>query len=512
MNDDIRLELKNISKSYSAVKANDDISLRVKAGEIHAVLGENGAGKSTLMKIIYGAIKADEGLIFFNGDQVTIKNPAQARKLGIGMVFQHFSLFDSLTVVENIALAINSREPLPALSEKILELSRSYGLDVDPERHIYSLPVGVRQRVEIIRCLLQNPQLLIMDEPTSVLTPQAVQKLFTTLKKLAEKGCSILYISHKLDEIMQLCDRATVLKDGKVSGMVTVADSSSQKLARLMTGTDTPVCVRSESRKGENILEVKELSHASESDFGISLSDISFGVRAGEILGVAGVSDNGQQELLALLSGEIVSTKNQGEILFKGRVVNKLDAGERRKLGLCFVPEERIGRGAVPYMSLWQNSILTGHRQNMVQGGFISFADAVRFTDKCIADFKVKCSSNLDVINNLSGGNIQKFILGREINLGPELLIVGQPTWGVDIGAAALIRQEIINLADKGTAVLVVSEDLDELFEICDKLVVMEGGRVSPMVRVEEVGREEIGLWMSGLFSDDEKLLGQVTG
>ncbi|HEY1610606.1 MAG TPA: ATP-binding cassette domain-containing protein, partial [Paraburkholderia sp.] len=298
-----RLELVGITKQYPAVRANDDVTLTVAPGEIHALLGENGAGKSTLMKIVYGAVRPDAGEIRWEGRPVEIASPAAARRLGIGMVFQHFSLFETLTVAENIALALDEPFDLKALGQRIREVSVQYGLDVDPQRHVHSLTVGERQRVEIVRCLLQNPRLLIMDEPTSVLTPQAVRKLFGTLRRLASEGCSILYISHKLDEIQALCDTATVLRAGQVVGNVTPRDESHASLARLMVGRDLPDYTRRAHAPGDVLLQVERLSMPNDDPFGTSLADVSFSVHAGEIVGIAGVSGNGQAELLAALSG-----------------------------------------------------------------------------------------------------------------------------------------------------------------------------------------------------------------
>lgn len=299
-----RLALTGITKQYPAVRANDDVTLVVAPGEIHAVLGENGAGKSTLMKIIYGAVRPDAGEIRWEGETVDIASPAAARKLGVGMVFQHFSLFETLTVGENIALALDEPFDLKSLAKRIREVSADYGLDIDPQRHVHSLTVGERQRVEIVRCLLQNPRLLIMDEPTSVLTPQAVRKLFTTLRRLAAEGCSILYISHKLDEIQELCDTATVMRGGRVTGNVTPKNETHASLAQLMVGHSLPDYTRREHKPGAVLLDVRQLSVASDDPFGTSLRDVSFSVHAGEIFGIAGVSGNGQAELLAALSGE----------------------------------------------------------------------------------------------------------------------------------------------------------------------------------------------------------------
>ncbi|MCG8338251.1 MAG: ABC transporter ATP-binding protein [Proteobacteria bacterium] len=495
-----RLELVNITKKYPAVVANDAVNLKVLPGEIHAILGENGAGKSTLMKIIYGVAKPDEGQIFWEGQAVVVSNPAFARKLGIGMVFQHFSLFETLTVAENIALAMDGERNIPALSARIEEVSEQYGLPLDPRRLVHSLTVGLRQRVEIVRCLLQKPKLLIMDEPTSVLTPQAVKKMFETLRRLSEEGCSILYISHKLDEIQELCHKATIICGGKVTGNAEPDKETASSLAKMMIGHELPVCsLPPRTFQGDNQLEVNELSSKADDRFGTDLDNVSFHVESGEILGIAGISGNGQRELMAALSGEKLA-KTPENVMICGTEAGHLGPGARRDLGLGFVPEERIGCGAVPGMSITSNGLLTAHRLGMIRYGLIRNNNVSEFTAQCVCDFNVKCGHVNDPITSLSGGNLQKFITGREIIQNPALLILSQPTWGVDVGAANLIRQSIIELRNKGTAVLVVSEELDELFEICDRLVVISRGKISPSVNINDTSKEKIGLWMSGMF------------
>ncbi|MEP7184171.1 MAG: ABC transporter ATP-binding protein, partial [Betaproteobacteria bacterium] len=464
------------------------------------VLGENGAGKSTLMKIIYGVVKPDAGIVRWNEVPVHIVNPARARKLGIGMVFQHFSLFETLTVAENIALALDRERAGADLPARIRDVSKHYGLPLDPDRHIHSMSVGERQRVEIVRCLLQDPKLLIMDEPTSVLTPQAVEKLFETLRRLALEGCSILYISHKLDEIRALCHRATVLRAGRVTGTCDPRHESSHSLAKMMIGGDLPHPERRQrSAGGDAALVVKDLSLRSPDPFGTTLVDINLDVRAGEIVGIAGVSGNGQKELMAALSGEMPLADAQ-TVSIAGTPVGRQDAASRRALGLCFVPEERLGRGAVPEMSLAENALLTAHRRQLTSHGFVRYHAVRDFAAATIADFRVKAAGPQAAARSLSGGNLQKFIVGREIRQHPKVLIAAQPTWGVDVGAAAQIRQALIDLADAGVAVLVVSEELDELFEICDRLAVIAQGRLSTPTPVHETNAAEIGMLMSGSF------------
>jgi simple sugar transport system ATP-binding protein len=491
-----RLALSGITKRYPGVLANDHIDLDVMPGEIHAVLGENGAGKSTLMKIIYGIVKPNAGSIRWHGTPVRIGNPAQARKLGIGMVFQHFSLFDTLTVAENIRLAVDTIDA-KALPTRIREVSKKYGLALDPERHVHTMSVGERQRVEIVRCLLQEPKLLIMDEPTSVLTPQAVQKLFETLRTLASEGCSILYISHKLDEIRALCERATVLRAGRVTGHCDPRRETSQSLARMMIGGELPRPQHREAKTGAPALVVDALNLRADDPFGTTLHAVSFDVHAGEIVGIAGVSGNGQKELLAALSGERTISR-AAAIKLRGVSVGKLGAAARRSLGLAFVPEERLGRGAVPEMSLADNALLTTRGPDLVARGFIRNDGVRAYAAKTISTFRVKATGPDAAARSLSGGNLQKFIVGREIGQRPQVLIAAQPTWGVDVGASAQIRQALIDLRDSGVAVLVISEELDELMEICDRLAVIAEGRLSQPKSVHETTAEEIGMLMAG--------------
>jgi general nucleoside transport system ATP-binding protein len=493
-----RLELRGISKQYPAVRANDGVNLRVQPGEIHAVLGENGAGKSTLMKIIFGAVQPDEGSMHWNGTPVRVRSPAEARELGISMVYQHFSLFDTLTVAENVWLGLGKAGTLAQVSARITEVAHTYGLDVDPVRPVHTLSVGEKQRVEIVRALMTQPQLLILDEPTSVLTPQAVDKLFITLRTLSDGGCSILYISHKLDEIRALCHHCTVLRGGKVTGEVDPGQESNASLSRLMIGAEPPPLQHVARAAGPVVLAVKALSLPRQDPFGVDLKDIGFEVRAGEIVGVAGVSGNGQQELMASLSGEDPRAP-AGSIRLKGQDVAAHSPRRRRHEGLHFVPEERLGRGAVPALSLAQNTLLT-RTSTVHRSGWIATAAVRRLAQHLIDRFQVKAGGPGAAARSLSGGNLQKFIVGREIDARPTLLVVSQPTWGVDVGAAALIRGELLKLRDAGCALLVVSEELDELFEISDRLLVMAQGRVSPSVPAAEATIEQIGSWMSGLW------------
>ena len=492
-----RLALEAITKRYGSFAANDCVSLSVAPGQIHAVLGENGAGKSTLMKIIYGAIRADSGEIFWEDRQVCIASPGAARDLGIGMVYQHFSLFETVSVVDNIALVNKGPFDRARLAARIAQLGERYGLPVDPHRLVHHLSVGERQRVEILRCLLQSPRLLILDEPTSVLAPQAVVRLFEVLRALAAEGCSILYISHKLEEIRQLCDAATILRAGKVVAAVKPAELSTAELARLMVGADIAPVTRPPAVAGRPRLAVRGLSLRPVDPFGTALHDVRLEVRAGEVVGIAGVSGNGQAELLEALSGE--NTSAPDTVLLDEVPVAHLGAGARRQRGLAFIPEERLGRGAVPGMSLRDNALLTAHRGGLVHRGFTRGARIEAFARQIIDGFDVKCSGTDAVAASLSGGNLQKFIVGRERSLEPAVLIVSQPTWGVDVAAAAFLRQNLVDLSRAGAAVLIVSEDLEELLEVCDRIAVLFQGRLSPAAPREAITVEQLGMLMTGM-------------
>jgi ABC-type uncharacterized transport system ATPase subunit len=487
-----------ITKRYPSVVANDQVDLTVQPGQIHAVLGENGAGKSTLMKIIYGSVKPDTGRVLWNGEPVHIRNPQEARALGISMVFQHFSLFDTLTVAENVWLGLDKSLSLAEVTQRITRTAAEYGLDIDPSRPVHTLSVGQMQRVEIIRALLTQPQLLILDEPTSVLTPQAVERLFVVLRQLAARGCSILYISHKLHEIRALCEACTVLQGGRVTGTCDPRREDNASLSRLMIGSEPPKLAHRPAQVGAPVLEVRELTLLRETPFGTDLQQVSLQVRAGEVVGIAGVSGNGQRELLFALSGE--DTRAQAAMVrVDGQEAGRMDPARRRALGLHFVPEERLGRGAVPPLSLAHNLLLT-RTEAVGRGGWIRMRSLQAQAQHLIARFGVRAGGPWAAARSLSGGNLQKFIVGREIDARPRLLVISQPTWGVDVGAAAQIRGEILALRDAGCAVLVVSEELDELFELSDRLHVMAKGRLSPSLARSDATVGLIGEWMSGLW------------
>ncbi len=499
-----RLDLSGITKRFPGVLANDQVSFSVLPGEIHALLGENGAGKSTLVKMIYGIMQPDAGEIRWDGQKITVANPKAARRLGIGMVFQHFSLFEAMTVLENIALGMDASIPARDLEARILAVMRQYGLKLEPHRIVSTLSVGERQRIEIVRALLLNPKLLIMDEPTSVLTPQEVEQLFIVLRQLASEGCSILYISHKLHEIKALCDTATILRGGKLVDTCDPAVETSRSMAEKMIGGNLKEISRGVGRAvGADKLVVKGLNVPKDGPFGTALKDIGFAVRAGEIFGIAGVAGNGQNALMLALSGEL-PVHDHAAIKVGAQEIGRLSAKARRFFGIASVPEERNGHAAVPDFTLTDNAILTGRdRLGMVRGGMINAAVARTYAGEVIKTFAVKATGPGAFAESLSGGNLQKFIMGREILQKPDVLVVSQPTWGVDAGAAAAIHQALVDLAAQGSAIVVISQDLDELLSLCDTMAVINEGRLSPAMAVADARIEEIGLLMGGIHGQE---------
>ncbi|MBR9843448.1 MAG: ABC transporter ATP-binding protein [Rhodobacteraceae bacterium] len=491
------LSIRGLTKAYPGVVANDSVSFDIQEGEVHALLGENGAGKSTLVKMIYGLVKPDSGTMTWQGDPFAPPEPRAARATGVAMVFQHFSLFDALNVAENVALGMENPPPMRDLATKIRSVSENYGLPLDPDRTVGDLSAGERQRVEIIRCLLQDPKLLIMDEPTSVLTPQEVEILFKTLNKLKSEGTAILYISHKLEEIRALCDHATILRLGKNVGTCIPAETTARDMAEMMVGDTLHTPTRSAKDGGAPVLEVRDLSLASANPFGTRLKNITFTVHAGEILGLGGVAGNGQDELLAALSGEARSGSDT--ITVKDAPVGHLGPNERRALGILAAPEERLGHAAAPDMSLSENALLTGAiRENLTKNGFVDWASTTSFAERIISAFDVRTPGPASAARSLSGGNLQKFVIGREVLQNPQVLIVNQPTWGVDAAAAAAIRQSLLDLAAEGAAIVVISQDLDELMEISDHFGALNEGRLSDIRPAIGLSIDEIGLMMGG--------------
>jgi simple sugar transport system ATP-binding protein len=500
------LQTVGLTKRYGTFLANDHIDIEIWPQQIHALLGENGAGKSTLVKAIYGLIQPSEGEMRWQGESMVLSGPSEARARGIGMVFQHFSLFDNLTVAENVALGLDGKESFKDMSARLEQVSHVYGLPLDPKREVWQLSVGERQRIEIVRALMQNPKFLILDEPTAVLTPQEADQLFIVLDRLKAEGRAILYISHKLEEVKRLCDTATILRGGRKISTCNPKAETAASLARMMVGAEIKEVKAAAERKiGVPRLVVNDLNLAPDDPHGVRLVGISLELKGGEILGIAGVAGNGQDELFAALSGERLA-HHPGTVVIEGIAAGHLSITQRRKLGAAFVPEERLGHGTAPRMKLSENALLTGHAaSHMVKRGFIDTAATLSTVDRCTESFDVRKAKRDPEAASLSGGNLQKFVVGREILRNPAVLVVSQPTWGVDAGAAAVIRQALLDLAAGGAAVLVTSQDLDELAEIADRIAVMFHGRLSPPLPTAQASREKLGLLMGGSSLDHEQ-------
>ncbi|HUS55965.1 MAG TPA: ABC transporter ATP-binding protein [Thermohalobaculum sp.] len=499
-------EARGIVKKFGEFAANQDVGLVIQPGEKHALLGENGAGKSTLVKMMYGVMQPTSGKFFWNGTETVVHKPAEARDMGIGMVFQHFSVFDALTVVENIALAL-APEPMRALSQRIEQVSESYGLAIDPRRAVHTLSVGEKQRVEIIRCLLQNPKLLIMDEPTSVLTPQETEVLFETLEKLAAEGCSILYISHKLEEVKALCDAATILRHGHVVAHCDPKAETARSMAEMMVGNEIAWVEKAASTTpGPVRLRVSHLNLPAASEFGVTLKDLSLEVCGGEVVGIAGVAGEGQSELMEALTGEMLATRAE-TIHIDDVPMGRANPTQRRIAGAAFVPEERNGHAAVGELTLSENIILSHHTaEGIANRSWIDFGKAADWAKRVREAFDVRSGSDNPIAGSLSGGNLQKFVVGREILREPGVLVVSQPTWGVDAGAASVIRRALVDLAGRGTAVLVISQDLEEIFSICDKIAVIHHGQLSKEHPAAEMTAEKVGLLMGGAHPEASEI------
>ncbi|GLK71587.1 ABC transporter ATP-binding protein [Ancylobacter dichloromethanicus] len=493
------LEAVELTKRFGSLVANDRVSLAIRAGETHALLGENGAGKSTLVKMLCGLLQPDSGELLYEGVPVVFPDPASSRARGVGVVFQHFALFDAMTVVENVALGLPGHQPLSVLAARIDACVHRYGLEVEPYRRVGELSVGERQRVEIVRCLLGDPRVLILDEPTSVLTPDESENLFRTVDLLTAEGRAVLFISHKLDEVRRLCHRATVLRGGRFIAEVDPQQESFASLARLMVGADVPRTPRAATHAlGEPRLLVRHLNLAGDGSRGSALHDINLEIRAGEIVGIAGVAGNGQTALFDVLSGER-TVQDRESIVISTVPAGGFGPTERRALRAGFVPEERLGHAAAPDLCLSDNVLLTTHGD-----GQIVTADIIRRSPlfarfkQIVKGFDVRFGGKDPKARRLSGGNLQKFVIGREVLRDPVLIVVDQPTWGVDASAAAFIRTTLRQRAAEGCAVLVVSQDLDELLEFADRIAVMSEGRLTEPVPVEETSREAIGLAMGG--------------
>ena len=498
------LNASGIIKRFGDFTANDDVSFSIYEGEIHALLGENGAGKSTFVKMVYGLMQPDVGVFEWRGKPVTITGPQHARDMGIGMVFQHFSLFQALTVAENIQLALPVGESLSSLSDRVRRMSAEYGIGVDPDARVHNLSVGQQQRVEIMRCLLQNPSLLIMDEPTSVLTPQETDQLFDVLRRFSDSGVAILFISHKLDEIRALTSRATVLRRGINVGTVDTDTRSARQLAEMMVGeTVGDVARETAPADGDILLEISNLSRPRPTQFATPLRGISLQARRGEILAIAGIAGNGQDELMEALIGEWRGERN-GVMFLEGQDITHAGPAARRNAGIGFVPEERNGHAAVPAMSLADNNLLTSHSlAGAVKKGVID-EDAMRQAAADVATaFDVRLPNENPLASALSGGNLQKFVVGREIAKSPKVLIVSQPTWGVDVGAAMFIRGAMLELAAKGSAIVMISQDLEEVFMIAHRIAVLYDGHLSAALDATSLTAEKVGLLMGGSAADE---------
>ncbi len=499
---DLLLEMEGITKRFPGVVANDAVDFDVRSGEVHTLLGENGAGKSTLMKILYGLYDADEGEIRLSGKPVTINSPSDAIDRGIGMIHQHFMLVPTLTVAENVALGLPPAkrflQDLGPVRERIRELSDAYGLQVDPDAYIWQLAVGERQRVEIMKAIYRDVSLLILDEPTSVLTPSEVDDLFVTLRQMTDGGRGLVFISHKLHEVMALSDRVTVLRGGRVTGRTVPSETSREQLAHMMVGREVQLApTRLESRAAEARLKVKDLNVLG--DRGTpAVTDFDLEVRSGEVVGIAGVSGNGQRELAEALAGlrPVVS----GEVVMNGVETTHRTPKEIRRLGVSYIPEERMRDGAIGEFSVAENLILCDHdRPPISRRGLLDFKQIEDGCSDLVRRFTVKTPTLDTPTANLSGGNIQKLVIARELSGEPELLIASQPTRGVDIGAAEYIHTVLMDQRAGGTAILLISEDLDEVIGLSDRIAVMFEGRIMGTLDQEEATVQRLGLLMAGV-------------
>ena len=495
------LELRNITKTFGSVVANNDVSIKVEKGTIHAIVGENGAGKSTVMRIAYGFYNADSGEIFVDGNRVEIRNPHDAIALGIGMVHQHFMLVDTMTVAENIILGAETGTAtnldLDKANEEIQALSDELKLNIHPKAVIEDLSVGQQQRVELLKALYRDAQLLILDEPTAVLTPQEVEEFFAILRRMKEQGKTIIIITHKLEEVLAISDDVTVMRDGKSVGNVKTAETSAKDLARMIVGRDVLLRVeKTDARPGETVLEVRNLRITGK--HGAALDDVSFKVRAGEIVGIAGIEGNGQTELIEALAG--LCNVSSGSVEFEGKQTTNLSARRIKELGIAHIPEDRHKRGLLLHSNLAENAILGVHYRPPVAaaGGFMNGTAIDKRVREIVENFDVRPPIPELSAKSLSGGNQQKLIIGREFELNPKLLLVSQPTRGVDIGAIEFIHSKLIGLRDAGSAVLLVSAELEEVTALADRLLVIRKGKIVGEVDPKTTSTEEIGLMMTG--------------
>ena len=499
-----RLEMRNIVKRFPGVLANDHVTFDVSAGEVHALLGENGAGKSTLMRQLYGLYRPDEGQILINGEPVVFHSPADAIRAGIGMIHQHFMLVSTLTVAENVALGLKStREPrldLDRVAKRVEELAKTYGLKIDPAAHVWQLAVGEQQRVEIIKALYRGASLIILDEPTAVLTPQEVDDLFVTFKRMAQEGHALIFISHKLHEVVAISDRVTVLRDGRSVETRPAKGVTRHELAQMMVGREIKPLAPQPLNMGEVRLQISDV-HAMGDRGTEALRGAELEVRGGEIVGLAGVSGNGQRELAQCLAG--LRKVTQGTVKLLGQDIAAASLRERIELGLAYVPEERMRDGAIREFSVEENIFLRDHASpRFTRSIFLNFNAMHAHARQLIAKYAVKTPGLDTPIKNLSGGNIQKVIMARELSREPKVLIAAQPTRGVDIGASEYIRQRLLEQRENGVAILLISEDLDEILELSDRIAVMFEGHVVGIVQRGEATPEDLGLLMAGVTKE----------
>ena len=490
------LKISNVTKIYPGCVANDNVSLEFNSGKIYALLGENGAGKSTLVKILSGVIIPDEGKIYLNENNLKLNSPLDAKKNDIGMVFQHFNLFETLSVFEN--LIIDSDEQRESLREKIESIMKKYNFSIDLDIPVLNLSAGQKQKVEIIRCLIRNPKVLIMDEPTSVLTEQETSELFLSLKKFSEEGILIIYITHKLKEVMQLCDEVAVMRRGKLVSVSQIKNENIESLANKMVGQNLKTIKKKKViTSSDQLIKITNLNFISDDPFETNLSDINFSVNRGECLGIAGISGNGQSELFQVLSGEIISDKNSIE--FNENYIGDLNPQERREYLMAFSPEDRLEQAAVPQMKIFENVALNNFKaSNFFNNGLINESKIKEHSKKIISDFNVN-TDNIELKSQfLSGGNLQKLIIGRELITSPDLLICFNPTWGLDVGAINYIHETLIKINEQNKSIILISTDTDELLKLSDKNSVIHKGKLSKIMNAEEVTSEKLGILMGG--------------
>ncbi len=490
------LKISNVTKIYPGCVANDNVSLEFNSGKIYALLGENGAGKSTLVKILSGVIIPDEGKIYLNENNLKLNSPLDAKKNDIGMVFQHFNLFETLSVFEN--LIIDSDEERESLREKIDSIMKKYNFSIDLDIPVLNLSAGQKQKVEIIRCLIRNPKVLIMDEPTSVLTEQETSELFLSLKKFSEEGILIIYITHKLKEVMELCDEVAVMRRGKLVSVSEIKNENIESLANKMVGQNLKtIRKKKEKTSSDQLINIINLNFISEDPFETNLSDINFSVNRGECLGIAGISGNGQSELFQVLSGEIISDKNSIE--FNKNYIGDLNPQERREYLMAFSPEDRLEQAAIPQMAIFENVALNNFKSsNFFNNGLINENKIKEHSKKIISDFNVN-TDNIELKSQfLSGGNLQKLIIGRELITSPDLLICFNPTWGLDVGAINYIHETLIKINEQNKSIILISTDTDELLKLSDKISVIHKGKLSKIMNADEVTSEKLGILMGG--------------